>query len=119
LHHAASRYWQTPAARKFRQGAAISGGGAAQPQSVPPSSQARDTVESWLGRYELSEYAEGVKGAGYTSIRFLKAATQEDLEEVASEIGMKKVHMKVFLAAWEELLQTAEAETHVLQHDSD
>lgn len=117
----ASRCWQTPAVRKFGQGIEISGTGAAQPHVVPTASDALATIESWLGRYELSEYAESVKGAGYNSTRFLRAATKEDLEEMASEIGMKKVHTKVFLAAWEELLQVTEAnteaETEGFQHD--
>ena len=51
----------------------------------------------------MSEYADGLKDAGYNSMRFLKAAVKEDLEEMANDIGMKKVHTKVFLAAWDEL----------------
>ena len=42
-------------------------------------------------------------------MRFLQAAIKEDLEEMANDIGMKKVHTKVFLAAWSEL-QSKEAE---------
>ena len=53
--------------------------------------------------------ADGLNDAGYNSMRFLQAAIKEDLEEMANDIGMKKVHTKVFLAAWDEL-QSKEAD---------
>lgn len=105
--------WQTPGVHKSGAGVQISYGvqrkgteGRDEKGSgADTSSGGAATIESWLDSYELSEYTDGVKGAGYNSMRFLKAATKEDLEEMATDVGMKKVHMKVFLAAWDELLQ--------------
>lgn len=109
-------YWQTPAVRKFDTGgvqislgATESEGGNGRGAGLATSPAGRDSVASWLGRYELSEYADGLNDAGYNSMRFLQAAIKEDLEEMANDIGMKKVHTKVFLAAWSEL-QSKEAE---------
>lgn len=95
-------YWQTPTVRKFGSGGVqISLG--ANDDGRRPAPADTDTVASWLARYELDEYAEGLNDAGYNSMRFLQAAVPEDLEELANDIGMKKVHKKVFLAAWDEL----------------
>ena len=61
-------------------------------------------IDAWLAKYELSDYAAGMKDSGYSSMRFLQAASEEDLAEMVEEIQMKRVHSKVFMAAWSELL---------------
>lgn len=97
-------YWQTPDARKPDATVQLDVGNGGD--TVPHTSVvATTTVDEWLDLYELSEYADGLKDAGYNSMRFLKAAVKEDLEEMANDIGMKKVHTKVFFSAWDELLQ--------------
>jgi len=69
------------------------------------SSTSRDPgIDAWLAKYELSDYAAGMKDSGYSSMRFLQAASEEDLAEMVEEIQMKRVHSKVFMAAWSELL---------------
>ena len=45
-----------------------------------------------------------MREAGYTSMRFLQAASVEDLREFAAGVQMKPAHAKVLSAAWRELV---------------
>eukprot|EP01046_Picozoa_sp_COSAG06_P044801 COSAG06_NODE_6096_length_3113_cov_2.928003_4_plen_150_part_00 len=76
--------WQTPKLSKAggggesggeNGGGGDTGGGGGG--GVVNMTAAGITVDSWLDKYELGEYAEGIKGAGYNSMRFLKAACEE------------------------------------------
>jgi hypothetical protein len=73
--------WQTPKPSKAGGGGSESGGenggGETGGGGVVNMTAAGITVDSWLDKYELGEYAEGIKGAGYNSMRFLKAACEE------------------------------------------
>jgi hypothetical protein len=61
------------------------------------------TIEDWLEGIGLTEYLEPIVSAGYSSLRFVKAASEEDLEELAADIEMKKLHAKLLAAAWAKL----------------
>ena len=61
------------------------------------------TLDAWLDELELGAYASAMRDAGYSSLRFLRAAAREDLEEMLAHIQMKKPHARVFLSAWAEL----------------
>eukprot|EP01043_Picozoa_sp_COSAG02_P026946 COSAG02_NODE_1567_length_11900_cov_6.050250_11_plen_848_part_00 len=61
-------------------------------------------VHAWLQRYELDTYSDRLTEVGYSSMRFLQAASEEDIKEAIRDISMKKGHAKVFMLAWTELV---------------
>ena len=61
-------------------------------------------LDSWLTGLDLEDYAARLKQSGVTSLRALKAAAPEDLEETMAAVKMKKPHARVFRAAVEELV---------------
>ena len=77
----------------------------AAPQLPSTPITAADPLEAWLEAQNLSEYSKAMRDEGYSSMRFLHASSQEDLEEMAAEIKMKKVHAKVLVASWRELVE--------------
>ena len=62
------------------------------------------TVDDWLRTSGLGEYADAIKDAGYHSMRFLRAASVEDLEELVSDVGMDEAHSARLLTGWAELM---------------
>lgn len=61
-------------------------------------------VHAWLERYELEAYSDRLTEAGYSSLRFLQAASKDDIQEAVRDVSMKKGHAKVFMLAWTELM---------------
>eukprot|EP01043_Picozoa_sp_COSAG02_P045990 COSAG02_NODE_4261_length_5577_cov_3.258306_1_plen_454_part_10 len=74
---------------------------AASPASSGP------TIDEWLAELDLGEYAAAMKEQGYTSIRLLTAAEEEDLDELAQDVGMKKLHLRVLKRTWKSLVADA------------
>jgi hypothetical protein len=64
------------------------------------------TLDAWLVQLELEEYADALRDAGYSTLRFLLAS---DVEEIAQEVKMKRPHARVFAQAWEQMCQDFEA----------
>jgi len=93
--------WQTPKPSKAGGGGGggesggENGGGETGGGGVVNTTAAGITVDSWLDKYELGEYAEGIKGAGYNSMRFLKAAC----EEVRQRQDKRHTHPSLFFLA--------------------
>ena len=77
---------------------------AASPHPAGSGGGGRDPLEAWLAAHELAEYGDAMREAGYTSMRFLQAASVEDLREFAAGVQMKPAHAKVLSAAWRELV---------------
>ena len=50
------------------------------------SESAAVAFDAWLGNYELDDYAAGMKDQGYSSVRFLKAASEDDLVAICIKI---------------------------------
>eukprot|EP01046_Picozoa_sp_COSAG06_P071589 COSAG06_NODE_20550_length_791_cov_1.426301_2_plen_207_part_01 len=63
------------------------------------------TVEAWLAGIDLTDYAAKIEGYGYSSLRFLRDATEEDIVEMTEDAGvaMKKPHRRTMVAAWRKL----------------
>jgi Ca2+-binding EF-hand superfamily protein len=61
-------------------------------------------VHAWLERHELDAYSDRLREAGYSSMRFLQAASEDDIQEAIRDVAMKKGHAKVFMLAWTELV---------------
>ena len=60
-------------------------------------------MDEWLEELELEMYADALRGAGYSTLRFLRAA---DLQEIAADVPMKRPHARAFAEAWAELSDT-------------
>lgn len=54
------------------------------------------TLEAWLASVKLGDYAAAIAAEGYEELRFLCDADDEDLDELAKDVGMKKPHSKTF-----------------------
>ena len=63
------------------------------------------TLDSWLASLDLAQFTAAVKQEGYTTLRFLKVAQPEDIDEMMTDVQMKKPHKRMFKAAWQDLLQ--------------
>ena len=61
-------------------------------------------VHAWLEQYELDAYSDRLRESGYSSMRFLQAASEDDIREAIRDVAMKKGHAKVFMLAWTELV---------------
>ena len=59
------------------------------------------TLDAWLSELELEEYADALRGAGYSTLRFLRLA---ELEEIGEDVSMKRPHARLFAAAFAELV---------------
>jgi hypothetical protein len=51
-------------------------------------------LEGWLRATELHEFHLGMQDMGYTSLRYLQEAEQEDIETMISELKMKRPQAK-------------------------
>jgi hypothetical protein len=73
--------------------------------SDPEWAAAGGTVEAWLARVDLADYAAKIEGYGYSSLRVLRDATEEDIVEMMedTDIAMKKPHHRTMVAAWRKL----------------
>ncbi len=85
---------QTPHVDRFQPAMALSPAGTAKARAV----------YAWLQQYELREYFDQLRDSGYNSMRFLVAASEDDIREVAQEVSMKRIHAKVFVDAWAQLV---------------
>ncbi len=65
-----------------------------------------ETVNSWLVAAELDQYVEAIKKYGYDSIAALRVASEEDIQEMTEDTGMKKPHKKLMLVKWRELSES-------------
>jgi hypothetical protein len=74
-------------------------------------SKSKTTVETWLRQVKLDRYADAIKEAGYDELQFLHDAEEEDIDEMAHEISMKKPHVRTFKKAWRLLLAAQEEES--------
>eukprot|EP01043_Picozoa_sp_COSAG02_P041077 COSAG02_NODE_3378_length_6839_cov_12.056973_2_plen_544_part_00 len=97
LAEAAAAEARAALAVQSEQAAAV----AASPASSGP------TIDGWLAELELGDFAAPMKQQGYTSLRFLIAAEEEDLDELAQDIGMKKPHLRVLKRTWKILVADA------------
>ena len=59
------------------------------------------TLDAWLSELELEEYADALRGAGYSTLRFLRLA---ELEEITEDVSMKRPHARLFADAFAELV---------------
>ena len=67
------------------------------------------TIDEWLDELDLGGYAAAVKEEGYTTLRFLKDAEEQDLDEMAQGIGMKRPHVRTLKRAWTQLVAEADS----------
>ena len=69
-------------------------------EGVPPQ-----TLDEWLGRIGLSQYADAIKEYGYHQMSILQVATEEDIQEMVedSDLAMKRPHRRAFMAEWKRL----------------
>eukprot|EP01043_Picozoa_sp_COSAG02_P022310 COSAG02_NODE_1157_length_14186_cov_11.986299_3_plen_627_part_00 len=63
-----------------------------------------NTVETWLATIGLDQYTQAIKEAGYKSMRFLQAASADDVDDLVSDVGMEWTHGETLTAAWRELI---------------
>lgn len=66
------------------------------------------TIEAWLQKVKLDRYSIAVKEAGYDELQFLKDALEVDIDEMLTDIEMKKPHARTFKKAWELLIAEQE-----------
>ena len=78
---------------------------AAQFSAALTAAAAAPTVTQWLAHLKLERYAEAITKAGYDELEFLQCADPEDIEELASSIGMMPPHAKFFRKAWARLCE--------------
>lgn len=76
-----------------------------------------NALRAWLEQHELEEYTNGLVEAGYSSMRFLVAATLDDIEEAMQEVSMKKGHARVFTDAWAALMANDNSGTPRITHE--
>ena len=69
-----------------------------------PGPKSGPTIDEWLDELDLGGYAAAVKEEGYTTLRFLKDAEEQDLDEMAQGIGMKRPHVRTLKRAWKQLV---------------
>ena len=74
-----------------------------------PGPKAGPTIDVWLDELDLGGYAAAVKEEGYTTLRFLKDAEEQDLDEMAQGIGMKRPHARTLKRAWKQLVAEADS----------
>ena len=61
-------------------------------------------------------YTAAIKGQGFGKLRFLRDAEEEDIDELAKDIEMKKPHFRTFKRAWQKLV-AADADENVIKTD--
>ena len=74
-----------------------------------PGPKSGPTIDEWLDELDLGGYAAAVKEEGYTTLRFLKDAEEQDLDEMAQGIGMKRPHVRTLKRAWKQLVAEADS----------
>ena len=68
--------------------------------AMSSSSKNENEVISFLSEHNLSQYLESFINNGYDDMQQLISLSQEELEEVVSDVGMTmKCHIKRFIAA--------------------
>lgn len=67
---------------------------------MAPNTPSEAIVRVWLEEYGLGRYCEQISNAGYNSMRFVLAAQEEDIRELASDISMEPGHEEVLVSAW-------------------
>jgi cell division protein FtsB len=67
------------------------------------------TIDEWLAGLHLEVYTAAVKETGYTVLLFLKDAHEEDLDEMARDIGMKRPHLRTLKRACKQLVAEADS----------
>lgn len=60
-------------------------------------------VEEWLTSVELSRFAGAIIEQGYESLKYLQDADEEDIDELVTDVGMKKPQAKRLLREWQKL----------------
>jgi protein-L-isoaspartate O-methyltransferase len=68
------------------------------------------SVESWLAQVKLERYSAAIKEQGYDELLFLKDAHEDDIDEMLTDIKMKKPHARTFKKAWQLLLEVETAQ---------
>eukprot|EP01046_Picozoa_sp_COSAG06_P056772 COSAG06_NODE_10849_length_1607_cov_2.078912_2_plen_145_part_00 len=58
--------------------------------SDPEWAAAGGTVEAWLARVDLADYAAKIEGYGYSSLRVLRDATEEDIVEMTEDAAVSR-----------------------------
>eukprot|EP01047_Picozoa_sp_COSAG01_P011217 COSAG01_NODE_490_length_16356_cov_34.781898_8_plen_2008_part_00 len=66
------------------------------------------SLGDWLATVQLQRYADAIKEAGYDELEFLKDADESDIDDLVTEVTMKKPHVKTFKRALAGLVQAAE-----------
>ena len=57
------------------------------------------SLDTWLAELKLDKYREALVKEGYEELVFLCDADEGDIDELATEVGMKKPHAKTFKKA--------------------
>ena len=81
-------------------------------QSRATPSAGAATLDGWLESLELEQYAAAFREAGYTTLRFVLGA---ELDDIVAEVSMKRPHARVFVAAWQELVDASFADSSAVQ----
>jgi hypothetical protein len=68
-------------------------------------------VDAWLASCSLGRYAEAIKAEDYDALNFFRAASEEDIMELATAVAMKKPHQNAFRKAWQELVAVTDDAT--------
>ena len=77
---------------------------------MAPSPSGEQSLEEWLAGIGLAEHAASIAEQGYSSLRFVRAASREDIEELSSDLQLSAEHAERLAQAWSELLPGAAAE---------
>jgi hypothetical protein len=72
----------------------------AHAKSQPPPSE----IECWLQKFTLGQYAAAIEGKGFVSIAYLELGTEADILELATEIKMQKIQIKMLIEQWKLLI---------------
>eukprot|EP01043_Picozoa_sp_COSAG02_P032070 COSAG02_NODE_2125_length_9747_cov_13.746683_10_plen_447_part_00 len=76
---------------------------------VASPASAGPTIDEWLAGLHLEVYTAAVKETGYTVLLFLKDAQEQDLDEMARDIGMKRPHLRTLKRACRQLVAEADS----------
>ena len=73
-------------------------------------------LHDWLLANGLDRYAAAMAEVGYTSMRFIRAASPDDVEMLISDVQMVPQHANYLRAAWSRLVAKDAAEEPVAQY---
>ena len=59
---------------------------------MAPSPSGERSLEEWLAGIGLAEHAASIAEQGYSSLRFVRAASREDIEELSSDLQLSAEH---------------------------